>query len=799
MDVSDKDKIVGCADGYRQGYVEGWAWRPNRPHDTVTVELLVDGVVVAESTACLPRPDLSTAGIGHGQHAFAIPFTIEPDAPKVQHIIVRVKDGPVLPSGEFDIESNEQEQEALARQRSVAYLEQVFGPFTAAAPPPPREYAPPAPPRLNFVLYSARGSAALSSTLGMPEYSYVFVMRGFREVLRRMGVVHVVHAASDADAIHDACLRRGETCIMLSFAPPQGTTLGLRCPTIPVIAWEFSTIPTGGWDGDMREDWRLVLRQTGRAITISDFAARAVRAEMGAHYPVEFVPTPVWDRLGAVRTRMGSDRALRASAATELELDGFMWDSRAAELSPTMRPPPLPSPPRRAGAGLLPVRGALLALGIASEAQRAAEAEQKAAAARREAELAACELARLQGERDASERRAAEASQAAMMGSGPALRRRVRITARLARQWYREAVRDALPGPVTGAVSALGRMALALRAPSVAATAAEPALLAAPPAASPVAEADPQARADVAATEPRDAEPPATVRYLPIGDVVETAKPHPIPRYLPAPDDAPLPEPDLAVFSPDPYPAASAAAPRTVRARLGGMVFTTVLSPKDGRKNWQDIITAFVMAFQHEPDATLVVKMIGSDAAYWWWEFNSVVRTLPQFVCRVLVLSGFLDDENYQELIAATHFVVNASLAEGQCLPLVEFMSGRRPAIAPHHTAMLDYITPANAVIVSSGIEFCSWPHDPRNDLITTRHRIEWPSLRDAYQEAWRIFHEDPDRYHAMADAAATSVRAYCADDVAGPRLAAFLGLGDQAVEHAGWVPLSRAAAEILP
>jgi glycosyltransferase involved in cell wall biosynthesis len=190
--------------------------------------------------------------------------------------------------------------------------------------------------------------------------------------------------------------------------------------------------------------------------------------------------------------------------------------------------------------------------------------------------------------------------------------------------------------------------------------------------------------------------------------------------------------------------------------------------------------------------------MIGNDPAYWWWEFHTIIKALPPFKCRVLVLHGYLDDADYEKLIAATHFVVNASLAEGQCLPLVEFMSGRRPAIAPLHTAMLDYITPDNAVIVQSAAEFCSWPHDPRNHLITTRHRVEWSSIRDAFQEAARIIEHDPERYARMADAAAASVRAYCADDVVAPALASFLGLSEETVRQAGWQPRTAAPVEAL-
>jgi glycosyltransferase involved in cell wall biosynthesis len=787
MDAQDSDTIVGCTDGYRLGYVEGWAWRPNRPHDTVVVQLLADGALVAEATACLPRPDLSTAGIGHGQHAFAIPFTIEPDAPAVLHLTVRAKDGPVLPDGEFDIETSAETRADLAQRRSIAHLEQVFGPFTAANPPSPGAPPPPQVPRLNFVLYAARANTGLAGTLGMPEYSYVFVMRGFREVLRRLGTVHQVRDPADVDAIHDACLARGESCLLLSFAPPQSTPLGLRCPTIPVIAWEFGTIPTGGWLGDAREDWRLVLRQTGRAITISDFAARAVRATMGAAFPVIFIPTPVWDRLAGLRARLAGGPA--AGRPASVRLDGYVWDSRVTTLSVTMRTPPLPPGRERAEAPLLPMRGAQLALARASAAAQASAREEAADVAE------AAEAAARQTAAGAQEAAAREAEARAAVPVEKNFRARLRFTAFLARQWYREVVRDVLPRPVIGLISTAGRMVIAARARPVIAAVPPPEPVALPPA-DPGVQQAPQAPQAARIEAPPAPEPPVTARYLPVGDGVRPAGTNRI-KYCPAPEFDPLPEPDLALFVPDPYPDARAPAPGT-DVDIGGIVFTAVLSPKDGRKNWQDILTAFVAAFTDQPDATLVLKMIGSDPTYWYWEFCNIVKALPAFRCRVLVLSGYLADPDYQALIAATHFVVNASLAEGQCLPLVEFMSGHRPAIAPLHTAMLDYIGPDNAVIVASEIEFCSWPHDPRNYLLTTRHRIEWPSLREAFSAAWRIAREEPTRYAAMAEAAAASVRDYCSDATVAPVLAGFLGLGDEVLERAGWVPLQRAAAEPL-
>ena len=876
MDTLDQDAVVGCTDGFRHGFIEGWAWRPNRPHDTVVVQLLVDGVLAGEVTACLPRPDLSTAGIGHGQHAFAIPLVIEPDAPPVLHLTVRAKDGPVLPAGDIEFATSAEDRAELARRRSVEHLEKVFGPLTAGIPQPPRRVAPDAVPQLNFVLYASRGQAASSEVLGTPEYSYVFVMHGFRDLLRRIGVVHVVRHPGEADAIFRNCLDAGQSCLLFSFTPPQNTPLGLQCPTIPVIAWEFGSIPTGGWPGDVREDWRYVLRQTGRAITISRFAARAIRATMGAEYPVAFVPTPVWDRQAELRARLGAPDAPAPGRPVTLEFAGFAWDSRCATLSADMRAPPPPVIAVRKPAPALPMRGAQLALAAASEAeqrrvgealaQEVARLAAEADAARLAAVAAAEEAARLaaiaaaeqaaeaaRAQSQAAEEAAARQAEAMRIAAEQAQRdaeaavqvsagtlppespktigRRLRITAFLARQWYREVVRDALPVPVSQGLSRAGRAVLGGRPGAVPAGAGAPehdavahdapaeavpevAPEIAPevepevapevvpkagpqitPEMGPPADIVPTAETSAAAADP--ALPPVAL-YLPVGDPDNPEPEAPPPRYVAAPDLPPLPEPELAVFSPNPYPNSRQDPPVLARAMLDGVVFTAVLSPKDGRKNWQDILTAFATAFRDDPEATLVLKMIGSDTAFWWWEFHDILKALPRFACRVVVISGFLDEANYAALIGATHFVVNASLAEGQCLPLVEFMSAGRPAIAPRHTAMLDYITADNALVVASAVEFCSFPHDPRNMLTTTRYRIEWPSLCETFSDAADIVRTDPARYAAMAAAAANSVQAYCSDAAVGQALAGFLGLGDEVLAKVGWPPLARAEAEPL-
>ena len=149
---------------------------------------------------------------------------------------------------------------------------------------------------IKYVLYSETTNHTLSQKLGLPEYSYFFVREAFRLLLQKHSTVAVVtDPGKEVDAIFDSCAAEGEECIFLSFAPPHRSFVSLRCPTIPVFAWEFNTIPSEMWDLDCRNDWRKVLMRFGHAITHSRYSANAIRDALGSDFPVVEIPAPIWN------------------------------------------------------------------------------------------------------------------------------------------------------------------------------------------------------------------------------------------------------------------------------------------------------------------------------------------------------------------------------------------------------------------------------------------------------------------------------------------------------------------------
>ncbi len=399
----------------------------------------------------------------------------------------------------------------------------------------------------RFLLYAPQDSTDLANELGRSDYSYWFVLNYFRPMLDRLGETVVLaspHETPDPGA--------GKVDLRLLFMPPHTIPLDLAATSIPVFAWEYTTIPTEPWAGEPRNDWREVLQRAPGAITHSRFAERAVRDALGDDYLVASLPAPVWDQYAPL--------AQESPPQTwHLDVSGGVIDS------------------------------------------------------------------------------------------------------------WEVGLRD---GP-----------------------------------------------------------------------------------------DLPMP----------------AIGPGPRRVAVSGVVFTAVINPDDGRKVWEDTITAFVWAHRDNPEAVLFLKLVHFDRATALgitWDF---MRRLAPYRCRILAVHAFLPDEQFAHLIAGSSFVVNSSRGEGQCLPLMEFMSAGVPAVAPDHTALAEYIDPGDAFVVRSTAEWTHWPHDPRRFLRCLMHPVEWDSLRAGMGAAFQMATDRPREYRQMRRAASTTLQRHCSVAAVQEGMTAFL------------------------
>ena len=80
---------------------------------------------------------------------------------------------------------------------------------------------------------------------------------------------------------------------------------------------------------------------------------------------------------------------------------------------------------------------------------------------------------------------------------------------------------------------------------------------------------------------------------------------------------------------------------------LGGIVYTSIFNPEDGRKNWEDMITAFLHALRDCDDATLVLKLITSNRQAVHRVLAFYRRLDVSHRCRLVIIPDFLSERRH--------------------------------------------------------------------------------------------------------------------------------------------------------
>lgn len=554
-----------------------------------------------------------------------------------------------------------------------------------------------------IITYSETNAETIEQRLGNAEYSYYFIYKKYLPAMKRLGtLISVNDPATEVDRIYRE--NPEQKCIFMSFSPPHRTILDLECPTVCVFAWEFSTIPEEHWHDKPEYNWARVLPQLGNAITISEYAAEVVRKAIPEGLNLAVLPaavdTATLDSLG------------EKPKDVAINLNATLYDSRSYNLITDMVSDVTEG--TRDPLKMEPWNDAPINLSFTKDDPDSIEL--------------------LIGFYSSEE-----------WGTW----------SRTGLPWIK------LPHNVSGPVVieldlvAFGtnidrELGLQLGSEDVRFT----------PSAIPRLFAftfNPKTEADIIKFHNLDlTHAPGARDHRSLGIGIRS----------------------MSMRRPDDYKKAvsgglSVAFKRlcslvvekilggrsTIDTKLSatysklelrGIVYSSVLNPEDGRKNWEDMVTAFCWAFREEENATLVLKMTHNNLATFLGKLLLLYSQMSPFKCRVVAVHGFLTDEQYQALMDSTHFVVNSSHCEGQCLPLMEFMGQGVPAIAPNHTAMKDYIDDSNSLIIKSSRYPTFWPIDERRAIRTLCYRIDWNSLMEAYRESYDVAMNQPEKYKSL-------------------------------------------------
>jgi glycosyltransferase involved in cell wall biosynthesis len=218
--------------------------------------------------------------------------------------------------------------------------------------------------------------------------------------------------------------------------------------------------------------------------------------------------------------------------------------------------------------------------------------------------------------------------------------------------------------------------------------------------------------------------------------------------------------------------------PVTARLELSGVVWTMILNPFCPRKNWEDLLSAFLLALSDCDDATLVIKLIVCPKLAPLALNGMIAHYLGlglKHRCKLAFVPAYLSDQQMLNLAAASTFYVNTARAEGACLPLQDFLAAGRPGLAPVHTALADYFHDEIGLVIASHPEPAAWPHDRQRRCTTFWHRLVWQSLHDQLRASYLLAKEEQGRYQEMAARGRQEMANFAGAEQVWPRLRAAL------------------------
>jgi len=212
---------------------------------------------------------------------------------------------------------------------------------------------------------------------------------------------------------------------------------------------------------------------------------------------------------------------------------------------------------------------------------------------------------------------------------------------------------------------------------------------------------------------------------------------------------------------------------------LSGVVYTCIFNPGDGRKNWEDLFSGFIWGLRDRDDAALVVKLVTKERI-WIDRILMYYRRLGlAHRCKVVLLTDYLKPEHMLELVRASAYYLTTTRAEGNCLPVMNYLAAGRPCVAPCHTALSDYFTREMGFIVETHPEPAIWPHDNRLRFRTTWGRVVWPSLVEQLRQSYHVARQDRRTYDALGACGQRKMSQWASAESIWPHLQAALNLLD--------------------
>jgi len=194
------------------------------------------------------------------------------------------------------------------------------------------------------------------------------------------------------------------------------------------------------------------------------------------------------------------------------------------------------------------------------------------------------------------------------------------------------------------------------------------------------------------------------------------------------------------------------------------IVFVSIFNVSDYRKQTKPMIEAFVRFTQTCPNSLLLLKMsdVRGNLDINTLLFREQIEELgemtpPLFSDRILLSRDALSRDEMNQLYDMASYYICTSHAEGQNLPLIEAMGRGVVPISTDQTAMQDYISEEDAIVLPSNFA----PLTPR---LTNRYNLygvktHYVEARDVYAALVKAQNISSETYAALSQNAHTRVR----------------------------------------
>ncbi len=143
-------------------------------------------------------------------------------------------------------------------------------------------------------------------------------------------------------------------------------------------------------------------------------------------------------------------------------------------------------------------------------------------------------------------------------------------------------------------------------------------------------------------------------------------------------------------------------------------IYLSILNPEDFRKNLDALIRAFDLFSRDRDDVILILKVVTSSVRFDL--LDVVANVIPNklasgsaFSCdNIVIFNDFLSDVEMRYIFKLADYYICTSICEGQNLPLLEAMAHGVVPISTVHTAMADYLSAENSIVIDD----CEVPND---------------------------------------------------------------------------------------